>query len=74
MTNMWIIKALEIKASLLFNLRILYGLILFNSCLLSYWTNVYPTAEYVIPIGRPTREAKAEIETHPVTVETEINK
>ena len=25
-----------------------------------------PTAEFVIPIGIPTKEAKAEMETHPV--------
>ena len=29
-----------------------------------------PVAEVVIAIAIPTKEAKAEIETHPVTVET----
>ena len=29
-----------------------------------------PTAELVIPTGMPTKEAKAEMETHPVTPET----
>ena len=29
-----------------------------------------PTAELVIPTGILTKEAKAEMETHPVTVET----
>ena len=31
-------------------------------------------AELVIPIGISTKEAKAEMETHPVTVETKIRK
>ena len=31
-------------------------------------------AELVIPIGIPTKEAKAEMETHPVTVEIKISK
>ena len=33
-----------------------------------------PIAELVNPIGIPTKEAKAEMETHPVTVETNIGK
>ena len=33
-----------------------------------------PTAEFVIPIGMPNKEAKAEIETHPVTEEAKISK
>ena len=33
-----------------------------------------PIIELVIPIGIPTKEAKAEIETHPVTVESNISK
>ena len=33
-----------------------------------------PIAELVIPIGKPSKEAKTEIETHPVTVETKIRK
>ena len=33
-----------------------------------------PIAEPVIPIGIPTEEAKAEIETHPVIVEPKIRK
>ena len=32
------------------------------------------TAELAIPIGIPTKEAKAEIETHPVIVEPKIRK
>ena len=34
----------------------------------------YSAAELVIPIGIPTKEAKAEIETHPVIAETETRK
>ena len=33
-----------------------------------------PTAELLIPIGIPTKEAKAEIEIHPVIVDTKIGK
>ena len=33
-----------------------------------------PIAELVISIGIPTKEAKAEMETHPVTVEAKIRK
>ena len=33
-----------------------------------------PTAELVIPIGIPNNKAKAEIEIHPVAVETKISK
>ena len=33
-----------------------------------------PSAELVIPIKIPTKEAKAEIETHPVIVEPKIRK
>ena len=32
------------------------------------------TAELAIPTGILTKEAKAELETHPVTVETKISK
>ena len=34
---------------------------------------VNPIAELEIPIGIPTKEAKAEMEKHPVTVEININ-
>ena len=37
-------------------------LILFNSC--SYYSNYNPIAELVIPLGIPTKEAKAEMEAH----------
>ena len=33
-----------------------------------------PIAELVIPIGIPSKEAKAEMEIHPITVETKIRK
>ena len=33
-----------------------------------------PIAELVIPIGIPTKEAKAEMETHPVIAEITISK
>ena len=33
-----------------------------------------PTEELSIPIGIPNKEAKAQIETHPVTVEAKISK
>ena len=33
-----------------------------------------PTAELVIPTGTETNEENAEIETQPVTIETEISK
>ena len=31
-----------------------------------------PIAELLIPIGIPSKEAKAEIETHPITAEAKI--
>ena len=34
----------------------------------------HPTAEFTIPTGAPTKEAKSEMETHSVTVETKIIK
>ena len=33
-----------------------------------------PTAELAIPTGIPTKEEKAEMETHPVTVAAKITK
>ena len=32
------------------------------------------TAELAVPIGRPTKEEKAEMDTHPVTAEVKISK
>ena len=43
----------------------------FNSC--SYCTQFHPTAELTMPVGIPTKEAKAEIETHPVTAKMKIS-
>ena len=63
------IKAIEIKASILFNLDFANKTVLpyfffffliidlYLSCLI---------AELVIPIGMSTKEVKAEMETHPV--------
>ena len=34
----------------------------------------YPIAELIIPIGIPTKKAKAQMETHPVIVEPKIRK
>ena len=45
---------------------------LFKSC--SYYTTFNPTTELVTLTGKPTKEAKAETETHPVTVRTKISK
>ena len=51
-----------------FFLSLNYWLILLNSC--SYCTNFFDLiAEFVIPIGIPSKDAKAEIETHTVTAE-----
>ena len=33
-----------------------------------------PIAELVIPIGKPSKEPKAEIETHPVIVQAKVKK
>ena len=33
-----------------------------------------PIAELIIPIGIPTKESKAEMEMHPVTVQIKISK
>ena len=32
-----------------------------------------PTAKLAVPRGKPTNEAKAEIERHPLTVETKLS-
>ena len=78
------IKALEIKTSMLFNLDCVNNTIL--SCFFFFFlmTDLYflipvaiaqifnPIAELVIPIGIPTKEAKSEMEIHPVIVEAKI--
>ena len=77
------IKTVEIKMSILFNLDFADSTIL--SCFflfLNYWLIflilaaiaqiVSPIEELAIPIGIPSKEAKAEIEIYPVIVETKI--
>ena len=77
------IKALEIKISTVFNLVFAkknislffflnYLLILFNYC--SYYGSFIVITKLATPTGIPTKEAKAEIETHPVTEQTKISK
>ena len=75
----------KIKTSMLFNLNFAHNTIL--SCFFFFLIiDLYfsipaviaqifnPIAELVIPIGIPTKEAKAEMETHPVIVEAKIRK
>ena len=66
------IKALESNTSMLMLLPLFLNcwLIHFNCC--SYCTNFNTTAERTIPIGTPTKEAKMEVETHPVTAKAKI--
>ena len=78
------IKALEIKTSMLFNLDFANNIILL--CFFFLIIDLYflipaviahifnPIAELVIPLGVPIREAKAEIELHLVNVEAKIRK
>ena len=78
-------KALEIKTSLIFNLRfannIFHNVFLFFSIVNLYFLILvviapisYPTVRLVIPVGTPTKEAKLEIGKHPVTTEVKIGK
>ena len=78
------IKALEIKTSMLFNLDFANNIILL--CFFFLIIDLYflipaviahifnPIAELVIPLGVPIREAKADIEIHLVNVEAKIRK
>ena len=80
------IKALEIKTSLLFNSDFGNNTIL--SCFFFYFWIIdlfflipaitvqifNHVAGLVNPIGIPSKEAKAEIETHPIIVEAKIRK
>ena len=79
------IKAFEIKTSTLFNLDFannvlscffLFFLIIDLYSLLSAFTKqaFNPIAELVIPIGIPTKEAKTEMETYPLTAEIKMSK
>ena len=75
------VKALEIKAYILFNLdfAILSYLLSFFSIIDLYFlislviAQIFnPIAELVIPIGIPIKESKAEIEIHPAFVKAKI--
>ena len=80
------IKALEIKVSMLFNLDVankavlicfLFFFLIIDSCfsLTSVVAQFFnPIAELVISIGMPSKESKTEIEIHLVTVEPKIRK
>ena len=80
------IKALEIKTSKVFSLDFannsllscfFFLFLIIDLCLLIP-TNVTqmfnPIAELAIPVGVPTKEAKAEMETHPVIEGMETSK
>ena len=74
-------KVLEIKTSMLFNSDFANNTILscffFFFLIIDLYFSIHAVivhifnsiAELVIPIGKPTKEAKAEIEIHPVIVE-----
>ena len=80
------IKVLEIKISMLFNLVFANYIIL--SCFFFFFLiiDLYfsiptviaqifnPITELVIPIGIPSKEAKTEIEIYPVTAEAKIRR
>ena len=80
------VTALEIKTSIPFNFDFINNIILswfFFFFLIIDLYFLIPTAitqifnhiaELVIPIGKPIKEAKAEIEIHPVIIEAEIRK
>ena len=78
------IKALKIKTSMIFNFNFANNIILlcffFLIIDLHFLIAVviaqifHPIAELIIPIGIPTKEAKAEMEIHPVTVKSKIKK
>ena len=69
------IKALEFKTSTLFNIDFLFLIIDFNFLFPAVITKTCNSVtELVISIGIPTKEAKAEVKTHPVTVEIKIRK
>ena len=80
------IKATEIKTSMLFNLDFANNTILLCFFFFFLIIDLYfliaaviaqifdPIAELVIPIAIPTKEAKAKIEVHPVIVEPKIRK
>ena len=79
-------KALEIKASMVFHVAFVKKTIL--SCLFfflfiinlnflvpTFITQIFdPTAEFAMPIGILSKEAKVEIKTHSVIADTKIGK
>ena len=80
-----LIKTLEIRTSIIFNLSFPNNTILSCFFFFSFINDLYflipavipqvfiPTAELVIPTGPKTNEANAEIETQTVIVETKIS-
>ena len=77
------IKALEIEISFLFKFfandtivsKFFFLIIELQFLIPSVITNIFIVfAELEIPTGIPTKEARAEIETHPVAVEARITK
>ena len=81
-----LIKALEIRTSIVFNLFFpndtTLSCFLFFFLIIDFYSLIppvieqifIPTAELILPTGTQTTEANVEIETQPVTVETKISK
>ena len=80
-------KVLEIKDYMQFSLdfdNTILSCLLFFFFLFFYWlilSNILqllhifdPNAEFLIPIGIPTKEVKSEIETHPLILEAKTRK
>ena len=86
MINISIDLSLLLKTSMLFNLIFVYNAIVLCFFFFFLIMDLYvlvtaviaqifnPIAELVSPIGIPTKEAKPEIQTHPVTAEAKIRK
>ena len=70
------IKALEIKTSSNTILSTFFFLIidLYFSILAAFAPIFHPTAELITLIAIPSKEVKAEIEIHPVTIEAKMRK
>ena len=85
MTNIWIYQSFKIKTSTVFNLVFVNNTILSSFFFFFLIIDLYflitivitkifiVIAELVIPTEIPTKEARAEIEIHPVIVEASIN-
>ena len=80
-----LIKALEIKASMAFNLFFankmillyFFSFLIIDLCFLIpavIAQNFYSNAELVMPIEIQTKGSKAEIETHPIIADAKIDK